>query len=261
MTKRGKGTVLITGASAGIGAALSRLMAAEGFDIALTARRRERLQELAKEVETRGVKAHVWPDDLADPAAARRLHERAKAEGVAIEILVNNAGFGARGRFGEIALERQLEMIAVNVTALTALTHVFLQDMKDRGRGRILNVASIAGFQPGPFLAVYYATKGYDYLFTEALAEELRGSGITASCLFPGVTATEWQAVAGTDGSRLGRMRGMSAEAVAQIAYDGLMAGQRTIIPGLHNKASALAVKILPRRLLTHVIGRIQSQR
>ena len=261
MTKRGKGTVLITGASAGIGAALARLMAAEGFDVVLTARRRERLEQLAKEIAAHGIRAHVWPDDLADPAAPQRLYDRAKAEGVEIDILVNNAGFGARGLFGEIPLKRQLDMIAVNITALTALTHLFLREMKARRRGRILNVASIAGFQPGPFLAVYYATKGYDYLFTEALAEELRGSGVTASCLFPGVTATEWQAVAGVDGSRLGGMRGMSAEAVARAAYDGLMAGQRTIIPGLHNKASALAVKFMPRRLVTHVVGRIQGLR
>jgi hypothetical protein len=261
LTRQRKGSVLITGASAGIGAALARLMAAEGHDLVLTARRKERLEQVAKEARARGVLAQVWPEDLADPASPRRLYQRAKAEGVAIDILVNNAGFGALGRFGEIALERQLEMIAVNVTSLTALTHLFLQDMHARGRGRIMNVASMAGFQPGPFLAVYYATKGYDYLFTEALAEELKGSGVTASCLFPGVTATEWQAVAGIDGSRLGRMHGMSAEAVARIAYDGMMAGQRTIIPGLHNKASALAVKFMPRRLLTQIIGRIQSQR
>jgi short-subunit dehydrogenase len=261
LTKPGKGTVLITGASAGIGAALARLMAAEGFDVALTARRRDRLEQLAEEISARGVKAHVWPDDLADPAAAQRLFERAKAEGVAVDILVNNAGFGAHGHFWDVTLERQLDLIAVNVTALTALTHLFLQDMRSRGRGRILNVASIAGFQPGPFLSVYYATKGYGYLFTEALAEELRGSGVTASCLFPGVTKTEWQAVAGIDGSRLGRMRGMSAEAVARIAYDGLMAGRRTIIAGLHNKASAFVVKFMPRRLVTHVVGRIQGLR
>ena len=261
MTKRGKGTVLITGASAGIGAALARLMAAEGFDVALTARRRDRLDALAKEIAARGVNAYVWPDDLADSAAPQRLHEEAKSEGVEIDILVNNAGFGAHGLFEDIPLQRHLEMIAVNVTALTALTHLFLRDMKARRHGRILNVASIAGFQPGPFLAVYYATKGYDYLFTEALAEELRGSGVTVSCLFPGVTRTEWQAVAGIDGSRLGRIRGMSAEAVARIAYDGLMAGQRTIIAGLHNKASAFVVKFMPRRLVTHIVGRIQSQR
>jgi short-subunit dehydrogenase len=119
----------------------------------------------------------------------------------------------------------------------------------------------MAGFQPGPFLAVYYATKGYDYLFTEALAEELKGGSVTASCLFPGVTATEWQAVAGIASSRLSRIRGMSAAAVARDAYDGMMTGQRTIIPGLHNKASALVVKFMPRRLLTQIIGRIQSQR
>ena len=261
MTKRGKGTVLITGASAGIGAALARLMAAEGFDVALTARRRERLEQLAGEISARGIKAHVWPDDLADPAAPQRLYDRAKAEGVAVDILVNNAGFGAHGHFWDVTLERQLDLIAVNVTALTALTHLFLQDMRSRRQGRVLNVASIAGFQPGPFLSVYYATKGYGYLFTEALAEELRGSGVTASCLFPGVTNTEWQAVAGIDGSRLGGMRGMSAEAVARAAYYGLMAGQRTIIPGLHNKASALAVKLMPRRLVTHVVGQIQGKR
>jgi len=261
LTKRGKGTVLISGASAGIGAALARIMAAERFDVVLTARRRERLEQLAKEMSSHGIKAHVWPDDLADPAAPQRLYDKAKAEGLEIDILVNNAGFGARGLFEEIPLQRQLDMIAVNITALTALTHLFLREMKARRRGRVLNVASIAGFQPGPFLAVYYATKGYDYLFTEALAVELRGSGVTASCLFPGVTATEWQAVAGIDGSRLGGMRGMSAEAVARAAYDGLMAGQRTIIPGLHNKASALAVKFMPRRLVTHVVGRIQGKR
>lgn len=261
MNRRSKGTALITGASAGIGAALARLMAAEGHDLVLTARRRDRLEELAKEVSRHGIKAHVWLDDLADSAAPRRLHKRAKVEGIAVDILINNAGFGTRGVFTEIPLDRQLEMIAVNVTALTALTHLFLRDMRGRGHGRILNVASLAGFQPGPFLAVYYATKGYDYLFTEALAEELNGSGITASCLFPGVTDTEWQAVAGIGGSRLGRMQGMSAEAVARIAYDGMMAGQRTIIPGLKNKLSALAVKVTPRRLLTFVIGRLQSQR
>jgi uncharacterized protein len=261
LSKRGKGTALITGASAGIGAALARLMAAQGHDLVLTARRQDRLEELAKEALQHGIKAHVWPDDLADPAAPQRLHDRAKAEGIAVDILVNNAGFGARGRFDSISLDRQLEMIAVNVTSLTALTHLFLTDMRQRGHGRILNVASMAGFQPGPFLAVYYATKGYDYLFTEALAEELNGSGVTASCLFPGVTDTEWQAVAGIGGSQLGRLQGMSAEAVARIAYDGLMAGRRTIIPGLHNKASALAVKIAPRRLLTYIIGRLQSQR
>jgi len=261
LTKRGKGTVRITGASAGIGAALARIMAAERFDVVLTARRRERLEQLAKEMSSHGIRAHVWPDDLADPAAPQRLYDKAKAEGLEIDILVNNAGFGARGLFEEIPLQRQLDMIAVNITALTALTHLFLREMKARRRGRILNVASIAGFQPGPFLAVYYATKGYDYLFTEALAEELRGSGVTVSCLFPGVTATEWQAVAGVEGSRLGGMRGMSAEAVARAAYDGLMAGQRTIIPGLHNKASALAVKFMPRRLVTHVVGRMQGQR
>jgi short-subunit dehydrogenase len=259
LSKRGKGTALITGASAGIGAALARLMAAEGHDLVLTARRRDRLDALAKAVTQHGIKAHVWPDDLADSEAPKRLYDRAKAEDIVIDILINNAGFGARGPFGRLSLDRQLEMIAVNVTALTALTHLFLQDMRRRGHGRILNVGSMAGFQPGPFLAVYYATKGYDYLFTEALAEELKGSGITASCLFPGVTDTEWQAVAGIDGSRLGRMQGMSAETVARVAYDGLMAGRRTIIPGMHNKASALAVKIAPRRLLTYIIARLQQ--
>ena len=204
MDRHKKGTALITGASAGIGAALARLMAAKGHDLVLTARRQGRLEELAKEVSPRGIKAHVWPAISADPTTPQRLHDSAKAEGIEIDILVNNAGFGALGHFTDIPLDRQLDMIAVNITALTALSHLFLRDMRSRGRGRILNVASIAGFQPGPFLAVYYATKGYDFLFTEALAEELNGSGVTASCLFPGVTTTEWQAVAGIDGSRLG---------------------------------------------------------
>jgi hypothetical protein len=253
-----KSTALITGASAGIGAALARVFAAGGHDLVLTARRRERLEALARELAARKVVVHAWPEDLRDPDAPRRLHERAKAEGIAVDILVNNAGLGARGPFVEVPLERHLEIVAVNITALTALTHLFLQDMRTRGQGRVLNVASMAGFQPGPFLAVYYASKGYDYLFTEALAEELQGSGISVTCLYPGVTETEWQAVAGVEGSRLGRMNGMTAEAVARAAYDGLMRGQRSVIPGTRNKLSALAVKVLPRRLLTRVIADLQ---
>jgi hypothetical protein len=251
---------LITGASSGIGLELARVFAADHHDLVLVARRGDALERLAGELKAaHGVAVQVWPEDLADPEAPGRLHARAEAEGVAVDILVNNAGFGTRGAFAEIPLERQLEMIAVNIRALTELTRRFIADMQARGRGRILNVASLAGLQPGPYLSVYAASKAYDLMFTLALAEELAGSSVTVTCLAPGATATEWQAVAGIAGSHLERVPQMSAAAAARAGYDGLVRGDRLVIPGLQNKFAALAMRLLPQRLLTRLIARLMA--
>jgi hypothetical protein len=220
-------TVLITGASSGIGLELARLFAADGHDLILVARRADRLEALAGELRVgHAVTVHVWPEDLGDRDAPARLHARALAENLFVETLVNNAGFGALGDFAELPLDRQLAMIDVNLRALTELTHRFLPDMRRHRRGRILNVASMAAFQPGPHMAVYYATKAYILLLSEALSAELAGSGVSVTCLCPGVTRTEFQDAAGMAGSRLLAIRGLSAERVARIGYSAMQSGR-----------------------------------
>jgi len=244
-----KDTVLITGASAGIGLELAKLFAADGHDLILVARRAEAMEKLAETVsKTHGTGARIWPVDLADPQAPRQLEERAAAEGLAVDILVNNAGFGAVGRFHELSPERQLGIIDVNMRALTELTYRFLPAMRARGRGRILNLGSIVGFLPGPYMAVYYASKAYVVSFSEALAEELAGSGLPVTCLCPGYTATEFQKVAGLKkAGMLARLRPMPAETVARIGYRGLMSGRRLVVPGWGNRLSVFGLRFSPR--------------
>src|SRR5262245_37104081 len=195
---------LITGASAGLGSEYARLFAADKHALGLVARRRDRLDELAAALEkAHGVSSYVFPADLTDPAAPRRLHDEIAAAGLEVEFLVNNAGFGSNGTFSEMDTQRELELIEVNVKALVHLTRLFLPGMVARQRGRILNIGSTAGFVPGPFMATYYASKGFVISFTEALAHELRGTGVTATVSCPGATATEFAGVAGNDRSRL----------------------------------------------------------
>ena len=242
-------TTLVTGASAGIGAELARLFAARGAEVILVARRAERLAALAAEL---GPRARVIVADLADPAAPARLF----AETGGIDVLVNNAGFGAAGRVAEIACERQLDMIQVNVAALTALTRLYLPAMLARRGGRVLNVASTAAFQPGPGLAVYCATKAYVLSFSEALHAELAGTGVTVTCLCPGATATEFAEVA--DFNSPGLFRGaMSAAEVARQGYAATLQGKRLIVTGAENKARAFGVRFAPRGLVLSVARRL----
>ena len=257
----GKGAALITGASAGIGLELAKLFAADGHDLILVARRAETLNSLATELRQRlGIAAHVRPADLSDPAAPSQLCDWVAAQGLAVDILVNNAGFGALGPFADLPVERQLGIVDLNVRALTELTHRFLPAMRARRGGRILNVASVAGFLPGPYMAVYYATKAYVVSFSDALAEELAGSGITVTCLCPGFTATEFQAVAGMSGLRaLARIRPMSAEAVARLGYRGLMDGRRTVVTGAQNRIGVFGMRLMPRRWLAKLTARLQA--
>jgi uncharacterized protein len=252
-------TALITGASSGIGRELAKLFAADGAALVLVARREDRLRALAKELHrTHGVKAHVVPKDLVEPSAPQEIRAWASGKGIAIDVLVNNAGFGARGRFAAIDLERQLDMLQVNVTALTHLTRLFLPGMLERRRGAILNVGSQAGFQPGPRMAVYYATKAYVLSFTEALAEEVRGSGVGVTLLAPGATATEFAARADMEGSRVLRTGVMEARSVARAGYRGMRRGEVLVVPGLKGKLSASAVRLMPRSLVRRVVHALQ---
>jgi len=250
-------TALITGASSGIGLELARLFAAAGYTLVLVARRNDVLLALAEELRAHhGVTVRVLARDLVRSSAAHDIHEMMLADGIDVDVLVNNAGFGARGPFAELEFQRQLDMIQLNVTALTVLTRLFLPGMLARNRGGILNVASTAAFQPGPFMAVYYATKAYVQSFTEALAVEVADSNLKVSCLSPGPTATEFAARAGTEGSKLlRRTSSMSARAVAEAGYRGWRRGQALVVPGMANKFGTWAVRLLPRRSVRRLVA------
>ena len=251
--------VLITGASSGIGYELARVFARHGRDVILVARREDRLRELAERIETESrVTATVIVSDLAGPQAPQEIHEAAAAAGITVDTLVNNAGFTAFGTFADLPLENELAMIAVNVAALTALTKLFLPAMLSARSGRILNVASTAAFQPGPLMAVYYATKAYVLLLSEALAEELEGSGVTVTALCPGPTRTGFQASGGLEHSRLVQGEIASARSVAEFGYRALMAGRRVAIPGWRNWMLAQSVRFTPRRIVTRIVMRAQ---
>lgn len=248
-------TVLITGASAGIGRELAKLFAAEGAHLVLAARRRDRLDELAAELaRSHGSRVTVHETNLATAGAARRLHEALNQAGVQVDVLVNNAGFGVLSRVTDLPLERLTDMLQVNMVALTQLTRLFLPGMIVRRRGGVLNVASTAAFQAGPNMAVYYATKTYILHFTEALAEELRGTGVTASCLCPGPTLTEFQSVAGMDDSPIFRMGPMLAAPVASIGHRGFRRGKTIVVAGWRNWLGTCAVKFAPRRFVRRVV-------
>ena len=250
-------TALITGASSGIGAALARLFARDGADVVLLARSEDALRARAEELEAaHGVTAHVLPADLSAPDAAGAVADALAERGIPVDILVNNAGYGARGAFAEREEDEQLGMVRVNVTALTQLAHRLLPAMIERRRGGVLNVASTAAFQPGPGMSVYYATKAYVLSFTEGLAEELDGTGVTATCLAPGPTDTAFADRADMRETPLFSLGAdMTPEAVAQRGYDGFRAGRALVVPGLPNKLGAALIRVTPRplaRKITH---------
>jgi uncharacterized protein len=246
------GTALITGASSGIGRELAKLCAAGGFDLILAARRTERLEDLAAELGT-AYRVSVRPlqADLSDPEAPGRLYDQ--LAGTPIDLLVNNAGFGLRGPFAETDWEAERRMIEVNMTAPAHLTKLFLPAMLQRRSGRILNVASIAGFVPGPFLAMYYASKAFLVSFSHAVASEVKGSGVTVTVLCPGPTRTEFEEAAGVEGSKLFQGDVMSAEAVARIGYDAMMAGKAEVIAGTRNRWMMLGARLAPRSMLAEI--------
>lgn len=253
-------TALITGASVGIGAELARLFAADGSDLVLVARRGDRLDALAAELRAKhGVRVTTLVKDLADPTAPQAIYDELAAAGTVIDVVVNNAGFGAVGRVADLPLQKQLDMIQVNVAALVHLTRLFLPGMIERGRGGVLNVGSTAGFQPGPNMAVYYATKAFVLSCTEALFEELLGTGVRATCLAPGPTATEFAAVADMENSLLFRFKAMDAAAVARSGYRAFRRGRVIVVTGWLNRFGAVAVRFVPRWLVRQVTKRLQG--
>jgi short-subunit dehydrogenase len=256
-------TALVTGASSGIGLEFARLLAREGHDLVLVARRRDALEDLARELAvTNGVAVRVIAKDLTAQDSTAEIFSELETERIVVDILVNNAGLGLHGRFWETDLDRQIEIIQVNVVALTGLTGRFLPGMVARGRGRIVNIASTAAFQPGPYMAVYYATKAYVLSFSEALAQELSDTGVTVTALCPGPTVTEFQAAAGLEDTLL--FRGplvMDAAKVVRAGWAGAKRGKRVVIPGLANKLLKETVRFSPRRLVTAAAGRMQKKR
>jgi uncharacterized protein len=251
-------TALITGASSGIGLELAKLFAADKFNVVLVARSADKLTELAAELQSKyQVQTHVLPVDLTAANAAQTiLGELARAK-IQVDYLVNNAGFGAAGSFFELSFARQASMIQLNVMALTELTRLLLPAMIQGRGGGILNVASTAAFQPGPGMAVYYATKAYVLSFSEALHEELRGTGVSVSCLAPGVTATGFAADSGMTDSMLLRLGAMNATDVALAGYRGLLRNKAVVVPGLKNKLGALSPRFFPRSLVRRVVKRL----
>jgi hypothetical protein len=258
MGKGGK-TALITGASVGLGREFAKLFARDGHDVALVARRRDKLEELAAELtREHGVKASVLAADLTDPGAPARLFADVKAARLEIEFLVNNAGFGSNGAFHELDAARELEMIEVNVKALVHLTRLFLPAMVARKSGRVLNVGSTAGFVAGPFMATYYASKAFVISFTEALAYELTGTGVSATVSCPGATATEFAQVAGNDKTRLFKGAGvMDAPSVAAQAYAAMHAGRAVIVHGVRNKMMIQSLRVSPRTVARGIAARL----
>lgn len=256
---------LVTGASSGIGKAMLPLMARDKHDLVLVARRAELLDAQKHELESRfrreGVRVWTIPLDLAKPGAAAELFTRTRELGLDIDILINNAGFGLYGPFAEQPLERLSQMIDLNIGALTELTHLFLQPMKQRRRGRILQVASTAAFQPGPRMAVYYATKAYVLSLSEALACELEGSGVTVTALCPGPTRSEFNDVAHFKLPAAFDKGVMSSEDVADIGYREMMNGKRVAVAGLGNRLMTIGSQLAPRGLVLAVANKLTRSR
>lgn len=258
-----KPPALITGASGGIGLELARVFARHGHELVLVARNGERLEEEKLNLTRQfGVVVRTIQQDLSHSSAPAHIKDRLQAEGVEIGILVNNAGFGAFGLFNDLEWRTEFEMMQVNIVGLTHLTKLFLKDMLDRREGKILNVASTAAFLPGPLMAVYYASKAYVLHFSEAIANELKGTGVSVSVLCPGPTGTGFQKRAVMEDSRLASGRKiMSARKVAERGYKGLMARKTIIIPGWGNTLVAEAHRVSPRSLLAVITRMVQERK
>jgi short-subunit dehydrogenase len=253
-----KGTALVTGASSGIGAELAKICAADGYSLILVARREDRLVHLAATLAgTYGIQARVLAADLADPAAPQAIF--AQTRGEPIDILINNAGFGLRGPFRQTDWAAESRLLQVNVAALVHLTKLWLPEMVGRRSGRILNVASTAAFVPGPFMAMYYASKAFVVSFSHAVANELEGTGVTVTVLCPGPTRTEFGAVAGVGDTNLFRGASMSATDAAREGYAAMLAGKPEWIAGARNRWMIRGTRVAPRTMLAAIARRLNS--
>jgi short-subunit dehydrogenase len=260
MASKGK-TALITGASSGIGKALAAEFAADGYDLVLAARGVPKMDALGAELyRAHGIKVDVLGADLEVPEGAHGLFDAVKGRGITIDALVNNAGYATFGEFKNSDLDAELKMMRLNMDSLVALTRLFLPDLIAR-KGGVLNVASTAAFQPGPLMAVYYATKAFVLFFSEAIAEELAADGVTVSALCPGPTASGFQDKAAMNDSALVKgKRLMTSEEVAKAGYAAFRQGKRVEIPGFMNWFMAQSIRFTPRRLATAVVMRMSRR-
>jgi short-subunit dehydrogenase len=257
-----KRPALVTGASSGIGLELAKLLAAAEHDLVLVARRKPELEALAAELRREhGTVCQIVATDLAQPGAASKLARSIEDAGIELEILINNAGFGVYGAFTQTDLQTELDMIQVNITALTELSKLVIPGMVARGRGRVLNVASTAAFQPGPLMAVYYASKAYVLSLSEALAVELEGTGVIVVALCPGPTESGFQAAAGIGKSKLSAGAMPSSAEVAAIGMRALERGTTVAIAGTRNWWLVQSVRLLPRKWVARLVRRIQAAR
>lgn len=254
---------IITGASSGIGRDFAELFARDGYDLILVARRREAIETLARTLTDRyGITCDPFPADLSRRLEREHLAARIRSVDQQVAALVNNAGIGAHGYFHETDLERDLEIIDVNVAALTHLTKIVLPGMLARRAGRIVNVSSVAAFQPGPLMSVYYASKAYVQSFSEALSEETAGTGVTVTAVCPGPTVSEFHASSGLQpGAFTVGAPPMASRQVAELAYRGAAMGRRVVITGLRNKVVVVANRLLSRRSMARLVRRLQERR
>jgi hypothetical protein len=253
-------TALITGASGGIGYELAKLFARDGYALVLVARNKQKLDENAPEFRKLG---SPWvincAKDLADLEAPEELFAYTERAGIQIDVLVNNAGYGVHGAFSKTNLDDELEMMQLNMVALTHLTKLYLPQMIARGQGKVLQVASTAAFQPGPFMAVYYATKAYVLSFSEALHEELKGTGVTVTTLCPGATVTGFAERANMNSSKLFLKGAMQSKPVAEEGYRAMMSGKPLVITGLRNKLMTFSERFAPRSWVRKIVRGMQE--
>ena len=255
-------TALITGASSGIGLELARCFAADGYELVLVARNNEKLNLIARELEQEySAAVTTLTFDLSLPTSPKEIFDALQQKQIEISVLVNNAGFGDYGFFHECEPETQQQIIAVNITALTQLTRLFLPAMIARKNGKILNVASTASFFPGPLMSVYYASKAYVLSFSQALSNELENSGVSCTCLCPGPTKTDFQNRAAMHQSKLMSGAMMDAKVVAQIGYDSLINNRSLVVPGRWNQLLLHTTRLLPERIKARLIRRAQDMK
>lgn len=252
--------VLITGASSGIGYEFSKIFARKGYDLVLISRSMDQLQKISEELRSKhNVAVKVIAKDLSIIGSAEEIYFEAVKEAGTIDILINNAGIQVYGPFSETDKEEELNLININLIALTKLTKLFLKDMTERGNGKILNVGSTGSFAPGPLNAVYCATKAYVLSFSEAIAEETKGTGVTVTTLCPGATKTGFAKRANIENVRLFKGKVMDASEVAEIGYQALMKGKTTVVAGIYNKLVAFSVRITPRSIVTKISHHLMS--
>lgn len=253
---------LITGATSGIGYAFAHICAREQNDLVLVARNHKKLEEIKSDLEKKcNITVHIIPQDLSEKNSAQKVYTKIQEKNLQIDTLINNAGFGLYGDFSETDWSAEERMIQLNITTLTEFTKLFLEGMKKRNSGKILNVASTAAFQPGPLMAVYFATKAYVLHFSEAIADELRDTGITVTALCPGPTASGFQKEADIEASPLVKGKKLpTSEEVAEYGYQALQRGKRVATHGMINWALAQSVRFSPRRMVTWLVRKMQEK-